>query len=239
MSAAQRLSGKVILVTGAGGAVGKAVCAAIVREGGKAINTDVNGDGMDHALDVTSEDNWVKVVGAIERLDGLVNAAGIVALGSVEDLDYATWRRVLAINLDGTFLGCKHAFALLKRQGGSIVNLSSVSGQVGGHNLAAYNASKGAVRLLSKSVALHGARTKPPVRCNSVHPAFLSGPMTDAIIEGALQPGAARARMAREIPLGRFGTPEEVADLCVYLLSDESGFVTGAEFTIDGGLTAR
>lgn len=239
MSAAQRLAGKAVLVTGAGGAVGKAVCAAIAREGGRAIATDVNATGMDHVLDVTSEDNWKSVIGKLNRLDGLVNAAGIVALGSVEELDFATWRRVLAINLDGTFLGCKHTFALLKRQGGSIVNLSSVSGQVGGHNLAAYNASKGAVRLLSKSVALHGARYKPPVRCNSLHPAFLSGPMTDAIIDGAPRPDAARARMTRDIPLQRFGTPAEVADLCVYLLSDESGFVTGAEFTIDGGLTAR
>ncbi|HZP74891.1 MAG TPA: SDR family oxidoreductase [Pseudolabrys sp.] len=239
MSAAQRLAGKSVLVTGAGGAVGKAVCSAIESNGGHAVRTDLGGDGMDHALDVTSEADWRRVIAALDKLDGLVNAAGIVALGSVEELDFATWRRVLAVNLDGTFLGCKHAFALLKRQGGAIVNLSSVSGQVGGHNLAAYNASKGAVRLLSKSVALHGARGKPPVRCNSVHPAFLEGPMTDEIIKRAAQPDAAYARMARAIPLNRFGKPAEVAELCVYLLSDESAFVTGAEFTIDGGLTAQ
>jgi NAD(P)-dependent dehydrogenase (short-subunit alcohol dehydrogenase family) len=239
MSATQRLAGKSVLVTGAGGAVGKAVSIAIERCGGRAIRTDLASAGMDHALDVTSEDDWIHVVASLDRLDGLVNAAGIVALGSVEELDFATWRRVLAVNLDGTFLGCKHAFALLKRQGGSIVNLSSVSGLIGGHNLAAYNASKGAVRLLSKSVALHGARLKPPVRCNSLHPAFLEGPMTDGIIKGVAQPDAARARMTREIPLQRFGKPEEVAELCVYLLSDESAFVTGAEFAIDGGLTAR
>jgi NAD(P)-dependent dehydrogenase (short-subunit alcohol dehydrogenase family) len=114
-----------------------------------------------------------------------------------------------------------------------------VSGLVGGHNLAAYNASKGGVRLLSKSVALHGARLDPQVRCNSIHPAFVEGPMVDAVIAGARDPASARARMSRDIPLGRFGTPVEVAALCVYLLSDESGFVTGAEFAIDGGLTAR
>jgi NAD(P)-dependent dehydrogenase (short-subunit alcohol dehydrogenase family) len=174
-----------------------------------------------------------------DRLDGLVNAAGLAVLGSIEDTDFATWRTILAVNLDGTFLGCKHAFTLLKRKGGSIVNLSSVAGLVGGHNFAAYNASKGGVRLLSKSVALYGARLDPKVRCNSVHPAFLEGPMVDAILGQTEFPDGARARITREIPLGRFGTPPEVADMCVYLLSDESRFVTGAEFVIDGGLTAR
>ncbi|MBN8921243.1 MAG: SDR family oxidoreductase, partial [Rhizobiales bacterium] len=103
----------------------------------------------------------------------------------------------------------------------------------------AYNASKGGVRLLSKSVALHGARTDPPVRCNSVHPAFIEGPMVDAIVSTARNADDARQRMARDIPLRRFGMPEEDAAMCVYLLSDEARFVTGAEFVIDGGLTAR
>ena len=173
------------------------------------------------------------------RLDGLVNAAGIVVVGSVEDTDFATWRRVMAINLDGTFLGCKYAMPLLRRTGGSIVNLSSVSGLVGGHNLAAYNASKGGVRLLTKSVALHGARQKPPVRCNSVHPAFIEGPMADGMIAQFRDPARARDKLAASVPLGRFGTPAEVAALCVYLLADESAFVTDAEFVIDGGLTAQ
>ena len=146
---------------------------------------------------------------------------------------------MLAVNLDGTFLGCKYAMRLMRRNGGSIVNMSSVSGLVGGHNLAAYNASKGGVRLLSKSVALHGARLKPPVRCNSVHPAFIEGPLVDGLIAQVRDPASARDRMAAMVPLGRFGTPAEVADLCVYLLSDESAFVTGAELTLDGGLTAQ
>ncbi|MBM3529262.1 MAG: SDR family oxidoreductase [Alphaproteobacteria bacterium] len=239
-----RLKDKIVLITGAAGAIGRAASDAVRAQGGIAIATDLAGQpGIAHALDVTSEDDWLRVVADAGRahghIDGLINAAGIAALGTVEDTDYATWRRVMAVNLDGTFLGCKHAMPLLKQRGGSIVNLSSVAGLVGGHNFAAYNASKGGVRLLSKSVALHGARLDPQVRCNSVHPAFLEGPMVDEIVKQTNFPDAARARITRDIPLGRFGTAEEVAELCVYLLSDESRFVTGAEFAIDGGLTAR
>jgi NAD(P)-dependent dehydrogenase (short-subunit alcohol dehydrogenase family) len=239
-----RLQDKIVLVTGAAGAVGGAVALAVKREGGISVATDLAGrPGIDHVLDVTAERDWHQALAEVERshgrLDGLVNAAGIALLASIEDTDYASWRRVLAVNLDGTFLGCKHALALLKRGGGAIVNLSSISGIVGGHNLAAYNAAKGGVRLLSKSVALHGARLKPPVRCNSVHPAFLEGPMVEDILAQTGRPELARGQLARDIPLGRLGEPSEVADLCVYLLSDESRFVTGAEFTIDGGLTAR
>ena len=167
-----------------------------------------------------------------------MNAAGIVAIGTVEQLDLATWKRVLAVNLDGTFLGCKYALPLLRRQGGAIVNLSSVSGLVGGHNLAAYNASKGGVSLLTKSVALHGARLQPPVRCNAVCPAFVEGPMVDGLVEGARDPKAARDKLNSSIPQGRLGRPDEVAALCVYLLSDEAAFITGADLPIDGGLTA-
>ena len=158
-----RLRDKVILITGGAGAIGSAMAEAVVRNGGIAVATDLDGRaGIDHPLDVTSEADWQRVIGAIERsagrLDGLVNSAGIAPLGTVEETDYAIGARSMAINLDGTFLGCKYALPLIKRAGGSIVNISSVSGIVGGHNLAAYNASKGGVRLLTKSVALHGAR---------------------------------------------------------------------------------
>jgi 3(or 17)beta-hydroxysteroid dehydrogenase len=239
-----RLKDKVVLITGAAGAVGSAVGEAVVRAGGIAIATDLAGrGGIDHVLDVTSEDDWRRVIAEVERavgyVHGLVNAAGLATLGTIEETDFATWRRILSVNLDGTFLACKHAMMLLKRQGGAIVNLSSVSGLVGGHNLAAYNASKGGVRLLTKSVALYGARLDPQVRCNSVHPAFLEGPLIDGIAAETGHPEGARARMTREIPLGRLGTPTEVADVIVYLLSDEALFVTGAEFAIDGGLTAK
>ena len=239
-----RLKDKVVLITGAAGGIGSAVAEAVVVAGGIAVASDLAGrPGIDHALDVTSEADWLRVIDALEsgngHLHGLVNAAGIVALGNVEDTDFAMWRRINAVNLDGTFLGCKHGMRLLKRGGGSIVNLSSVSGLVGGHNLAAYNASKGGVRLLTKSVALYGARLDPQVRCNSVHPAFLEGPMVDGIAEQIGYPEGVRARMARDVPLGRLGAPKEVADMIVYLLGDESAFVTGAEFVIDGGLTAK
>jgi NAD(P)-dependent dehydrogenase (short-subunit alcohol dehydrogenase family) len=239
-----RLRDKVILITGAAGGIGSAVAEAVVRNGGIAIVSDLAGRaGIDHPLDVTSEADWQRVIDAsgqsAGRLDGLVNAAGIAVVGTVDDTDFATWRRVMAINLDGVFLGCKYAMPLLKKAGGSIVNLSSVSGLVGGYNLAAYNASKGGVRLLSKSVALHGARLTPPVRCNSVHPTFIDGPMTDELLRSVADPEKTRARMERSVPLNRFGKPSEVADMCVYLLSDESAFVTGAEFAIDGGLTAQ
>jgi NAD(P)-dependent dehydrogenase (short-subunit alcohol dehydrogenase family) len=152
----------------------------------------------------------------------------------------------MAINLDGAFLGCKYAMPLLRKSGGpagsagaSIVNLSSVSGLVGGHNLAAYNASKGGLTLLTKSVALYGARLKPPVRCNALCPAFVEGPMVDSLISAAKDAAAARAKLPRDIPLGRLGKPTEIAALCVYLLSDEAAFITGADMPIDGGLTAR
>jgi 3(or 17)beta-hydroxysteroid dehydrogenase len=240
----ERLKDKVVLITGAAGSVGKAVAEAASAQDAIVVTTDLAGrGGSAHVLDVTSENDWLRVVAEIgrayDRLDGLVNAAGLAALGNIEETDFAAWRQILAVNLDGTFLGCKHGLALLKRRGGAIVNVSSVAGLVGGHNFAAYNASKGGVRLLSKSVALHGARLEPKVRCNSIHPAFLEGPMVESMLEQTRYPDAARARVLRDIPLGRLGTPAEVADLCVYLLSDESRFVTGAEFVIDGGLTAR
>jgi 3(or 17)beta-hydroxysteroid dehydrogenase len=240
-----RLKDKIVLITGAAGSIGQAVAEAVEAEGGQAVTSDLAGrHGADHALDVTSEADWLRVIGEIgsahnRRLDGLVNAAGLAALGNIEETDFATWRQILAVNLDGTFLGCKHGLALLKRRGGAIVNLSSVAGLIGGHNFAAYNASKGGVRLLSKSVALHGARLNPQVRCNSIHPAFLEGPMVDEMLRQTNFPDAARARITRDIPLGRLGTAADVAAMCVYLLSDESSFVTGAEFVIDGGLTAR
>ena len=174
-----QLKDHIVLVTGALGTLGTAICSAIEAAGGTAIRSDLAARGkVDLALDVTSEETWKSAMAEIERrhgrLDGLVNNAGISTPGDVEQTPFSEWRRVMAVNADGVFLGCKYAMPLLaKSKAPSIVNISSASGIVGGANLAAYNASKGAVRLLSKSVALYGARKRPPVRCNSVHPAFI------------------------------------------------------------------
>ena len=232
-----------MLLTGAAGAIGAAIWDAARDAGATVIATDIAGGHGIVPLDVTDEAQWERVIADAEarqgRLDGLVNAAGIAAVGSVEKTDFATWRRVMAVNLDGTFLGCKYAFPLLRKQGGAIVNLSSVLGLIGGPNLAAYGASKGGVSLLTKSVALNGARYKPPVRCNAVCPAFIEGAMVDGIASGTRDPSAVKGRLAMDIPLGRLGRPEEVAKVCVFLLSDASAFITGADVPVDGGLTAR
>jgi len=238
------LTGHVVLVTGAAGTLGRAIGDAIRAAGGTVFATDLQaGDGIDLAHDVTSEAAWATVIAACDgrhgRLDGLVNNAGIVHLGSIEDTTLADWRRVMAVNADGVFLGCKTAWPLLKRsQAPAIVNMSSVSGLIGGANLAAYNASKGAVRLLTKSVALHGARLDPPIRCNSVHPAFVEGAMVDTLAAATRDPDRTQQKMAAAIPLGRLAQPREVAASVLHLLSPAAGFITGAEIVIDGGLTA-
>ena len=239
-----RLAGHVVLVTGAAGTLGHAITAEIEAAGGEAIGTDLRaGEGVAFRHDVTREEDWARVLEAVEvrhgRLDGLVNNAGIVTLGTIEETSLAEWRRVMAVNADGVFLGCRFAWPLLARSAApSIVNLSSVSGIVGGANLAAYNASKGAVRLLTKSVALHGARLSPPIRCNSVHPAFVEGAMVEEIAARTRHPARAREKMAAAIPLGRLARPGEVAATVVHLLSPASAFTTGAEIVVDGGLTA-
>jgi 3(or 17)beta-hydroxysteroid dehydrogenase len=237
------LAGKIVLLTGAAGAIGAAIWDAVRDAGGTVIATDVAGGNEIVPLDVTDEAQWQRVIAEVEakhgRLEGLVNAAGIAVVGSIEKTDFATWRRVMAVNLDGTFLGCKYAFPLLRREGGAIVNLSSVLGLIGGPNLAAYGASKGGVSLLTKSVALNGARYKPPVRCNALCPAFIEGAMLEGIASGTRDPQAVKAKLALDIPLGRLGRPAEVAKACVFLLSDASAFITGADVPVDGGLTAR
>ncbi|MDX2205846.1 MAG: SDR family oxidoreductase [Hyphomicrobiaceae bacterium] len=239
-----QLKDHVVLVTGALGTLGTAMCAAIEAAGGTAIRSDLAGRGaVDIALDVTREEDWIAAMGQIKarhgRLDGLVNNAGVGTPGDVEQTSFAEWKTVMAVNADGVFLGCKHAMALLAgSKAPSIVNISSASGIVGGANLAAYNASKGAVRMLTKSVALHGARKRPPVRCNSVHPAFIEGDMVDAIVRTRPDQDKARAKLHAQIPIGRLGQPQEVASTVVWLLSPASSFTTGSEVLVDGGLIA-
>jgi 3(or 17)beta-hydroxysteroid dehydrogenase len=239
-----QLKDHIVLVTGALGTLGSAMCRAIEASGGRALASDLAPRGrVDIALDVTKEEDWssamTRIASEYGRLDGLVNNAGVVNASDVEQTGYAQWQHVMAVNADGVFLGCKYAMALLaKSKAPSIVNISSASGIVGGANLAAYNASKGAVRMLTKSVALAGARKRPPVRCNSVHPAFIAGDMVAAMIKDRPNPDRAMAKLHAQIPMGRLGRPEEVANAVVWLLSQASSFTTGSELLVDGGLIA-
>lgn len=238
------LTGHIVLVTGALGTLGSAMCVAIAAAGGTVIRSDLAArGGVDITLDVTKEEDWQATMAEIDRrhgcLDGLVNNAGVGTPGDVEQTSFAEWRRVMAVNADGVFLGCKYAMPLLaKSMAPSIVNISSASGIVGGANLAAYNASKGAVRMLTKSVALHGARKRPPVRCNSVHPAFIEGDMVDGLVRHRPDPAKAMVKLQAQIPIGRLGRPQEVANSVVWLLSAASSFTTGSEVLVDGGLIA-
>lgn len=251
-----RVQDKIALVTGAASGLGLAIARLLAAEGAKVVLADRNDtDGQAAAaalgaphrfvhLDVTNEAGWASVIAetlaAFGRLDILVNGAGIGLVSDVESTTLAQWRFVHAVNSDGVFLGCKAAIGTMKTTGGgSIINLSSVAGLVADPDLPAYCASKGAVRLFSKSVALHAARHNYNIRCNSVHPSFIATPMVDAMIAGAPDPAKMKRRLELSAPLGRLGQPEEVANLVLYLASDESKFVTGAELVIDGGLTAR
>ncbi len=250
-----RFKGTSALVTGAASGIGLLTVHHLLREGARVAMSDIDQAGLAAAADplgeavcaihhdVTCEASWMSVIAEAGSANGpiavLVNSAGTGRSTNVEETTLEDWRRVMAVNADGTFLGCKHAVIAMKETGGgSIVNLSSVSGLVGGHNLAAYNASKGAVRLLTKSVALHCARKRYNIRCNSVHPAFIETPMVEALIGRSRDPISTRGKLEAQIPLGRLGQAHEVANMILYLASGESAFVTGAEFVIDGGLTA-
>ncbi|MFL5221428.1 MAG: glucose 1-dehydrogenase [Microvirga sp.] len=250
----RRLEGKVALISGGASGIGLATARRFAEEGASVVLADIDRAAGERAcrevegasfepLDVTSDENWRQAADAAAHrgaLDILVNSAGIVAFGSIEDVSLEDWRRTMSVNLDGTFLGCRHGVRVMKEsgRGGSIVNLSSVSGIIGGHNIAAYNAAKGAVRLLTKSVALHCARKGYGIRCNSVHPGFVETPMLEAVVNQGRNPQDTRAKLQAGVPLGRNARPEEVAAMIAYLASDEAAFVTGAEFVIDGGVTA-
>jgi len=253
-----RVANKTALITGAARGLGAATARMLAREGAKVVMTDldepalceqadaINADQPGRAVaaiqDVTDESRWKEVVElAVESFGGLnilVNNAGIGALGSVVDETLKSWRHVHAVDLDSVFLGCKYAIPAMEASGGgSIVNISSVSGIIAGHNLAAYNSAKAAVRHLSKSIALHCARSGNGIRCNSVHPSFVDTPILDGLA-GQAGRQAAIDKLVRQIPLGRIGQPDDVAYAVVYLASDESSFVTGSELVVDGGITA-
>jgi len=250
----RRLAGKCCFITGAASGLGKAMALAFAAEGaqiavadrdveaGRAVAATI-GNGFFVTLDVTDETQWTVALGAtmraMGRLDVLVNNAGVVASAAIEETTLEQWRFVNSVNVEGTFLGCKHAIPHLRASGGgSIINLSSVAGITAAPMMAAYSASKGAVRALTKSVAIELARKGDQIRCNSIHPVFFQTPMLDNIVATTRNPDRFRAGLQGTVPLGRFGQPEEVAAMALYLASDDAKFVTGAEFCIDGGFTA-
>ncbi len=248
-----RLAGKTALITGAASGIGRATAALFHAEGAKVAASDRNEAGLaglegvaDLALpqDVTDEARWREVVDAVTaafgRLDILVNSAGIALKGNIETATLADFRRTEAVNVEGVFLGCREAIRVMKGNGGgSIVNLSSVAGIIGDAQSAAYCASKGAVRLLTKSAALYCGRAGYNIRLNSVHPSFADTPMVQELIASSKNPERVREGLMRAAPLGRMGRPEEVANAILYLASDESSFTTGIELMVDGGLTAQ
>jgi len=250
---AGRLAGKVALITGAASGIGRATAALFHAEGAKVAATDRNEAGLEETkafsdlvlpLDVTDEARWRQVVdsvvAAFGKLDILVNSAGIGTKGNIETETLADWRKVHAVNVEGTFLGCREAVRVMKETGGgSIVNLSSVAGIIGDAQTIAYCASKGAVRLLTKSAALHCGRSGYKIRVNSVHPSFADTAMVRELIASSKDPERVREGLARAAPLGRLGRAEEIAAAILYLASDESSFTTGAEIVVDGGLTAQ
>ncbi|HEX7304522.1 glucose 1-dehydrogenase [Lentzea sp.] len=248
-----RLAGKVALITGATGGIGRATAELFAREDARLVLTDVSQTAVDDLaarlraegadvlavrLDVSSPESWSEAVELTRhrfgRLDVLVNIAGVVDWPGVEETTKDGWDRVIAVNQTGTWLGMKTAMPLLRDSGNaSVVNTSSVLGLVGSGAAAAYQASKGAVRLLTKTAAVEYATRG--VRVNSVHPGVIATPMIQELLDeqGDQQPDIVRT------PMRRAGTPAEVAAMMLFLAGDESSFVTGAEFVVDGGLTAH
>ncbi|OXM46098.1 SDR family NAD(P)-dependent oxidoreductase [Amycolatopsis alba] len=246
------LEGKVALITGATGGIGRATADLFAREGARLIVTDIDRHALDELvsrievtgaeilgarLDVSSAENWDEVIQLTRqrfgRLDVLVNLAGIVDWPGIEDTTQDAWERVIAVNQTGTWLGMKAAMPLLRASGNaSVVNTSSVLGLVGSGAAAAYQASKGAVRLLTKTAAVEYATRG--VRVNSVHPGVIATPMIQDLLDeqGDRQPDIVRT------PMRRAGVPAEVASAMLFLAGDGSSFVTGTELVVDGGLTA-
>jgi NAD(P)-dependent dehydrogenase (short-subunit alcohol dehydrogenase family) len=248
-----RVAGKVVLVTGAGSGIGRATAKLLSAEGATVVVTDINQPGGLETVqqiggtarfeehDTAREQDWQRIIDGLMaregRLDGLVNNAGIAGPfpSTFETETVEQWRRMLSINVEGVFLGCKYAVPAMRRSGGgSIVNTSSLAAFLGTPALSAYGASKGAVRQFTKTVAMDCARKGYRIRCNSVHPGIIMTPMG----EGILPNDKARERALKTVPIGHFGAPEDIAYGILYLISDESRFVTGSELVIDGGMNA-
>ncbi|RAL25161.1 3-beta hydroxysteroid dehydrogenase [Lujinxingia litoralis] len=256
-----RVSGKRALVTGGGSGLGAAQCEMLASEGAQVVVADINMDGASAvaekikgaggqalalSLNVTSEEEWAEAVDAtVDRFGGLevvVNNAGIAIPANVETTTMDIWRKTLAVNLDGVFLGTRAAIGYMKdHEGGSIINISSIEGIIGEPGAAAYNASKGGVRIFTKSAALHCAAEGYAIRVNSVHPGYILTAMVSGAVAQMPQDEAKafQDRILGAIPLGRMGEPDEIAYGVLFLASDESRYMTGSELVIDGGYTAQ
>lgn len=258
-----RMTGKVAIVTGAAGGIGLATAELLAEEGAHVVLTDIKPAGEAEAArmaargldavfmkhDVTCMDDWERVftgtLGRFGKLNVLVNNAGIARIENVENMTLEAWRQTLAVNLDAVFMGTQKAIVAMKGipdASGSIINLSSIEGIVGEPLLPSYNAGKGGVRLFTKSMALHCAKNGYNIRVNSVHPGFIATDMVRGIL-ATLPPEMAQALhdelFNHRIPIRRPGTPKEIAYGILFLASDESSLMTGAELVLDGGYTAQ
>lgn len=239
------LAGKVAFVTGGASGLGEAIARAYVTEGASVIIADIDRTGGDALadvlgasfvhLDVTQEASWAEAVAAFDRIDVLVNNAGITTLGSIEEITLDQFRHELDIDVLGVFMGTQAVLPKMKGHGGSIINMSSLSGVKASSNLVAYNAAKAAVTLMTKSCALHFAEKGYGIRCNSIHPGAIHTPIIDKVLAQSDDPDALYRSFVDVHPVKRLGKPEEIAAMAVFLASDESAFATGAEFRVDGG----
>ena len=253
-----RVQGKVALVTGAAKGIGEACALLLAKEGAKVVVSDLDraagevvaakivaagGEALFMQQDVTDEASWPTAIAATEARFGalhvLVNNAGIAIPGNAVDCTLADWRKTLAVNLDAVFLGTKYAIPAMTGKNGSIINISSIEGIVADPNLASYNASKGGVRIFTKSAALHCGKAGLKVRVNSVHPGYIWTPMVEDYIRSIGDVDKGRAALDALHPIGHVGDAMDVAWGVLYLASDESKFVTGSELVIDGGYTAQ
>jgi NAD(P)-dependent dehydrogenase (short-subunit alcohol dehydrogenase family) len=253
-----RVLGKVALVTGGAKGIGRSTALLLASEGAKIVVSDLDethgaevvaeirkagGEAVFMQHDVTDEAAWERVIAAIKQTYGalniVVNNAGIGFGGTAEDTPIENWQRMMSINLDSVFLGTKHAIIGMKGGIGSIVNISSIEGIIADPSLAAYNASKGGVRIFSKSAALHCAKSGYKIRVNSVHPGYIWTPMVENHLKQFPNGAEIKAGIEALHPVGRMGDPDDIAYGILYLASDESKFVTGSELVIDGGYTAQ
>ncbi len=256
-----RITDKVCLVTGAANGLGEASARLLAKEGGKIFLTDIDEDrgnlvcqeiintgSQAHFIrhNVTCEDDWKNVFSNIDeeygKLDVLVNNAGGGTYNDIETLTLEDWKNIIALNMDGTFIGTQMAINSMKKSGGgSIINMSSVAGLVGSPNLVAYSTAKAGIKLFTKSVAVHCGAQKYNIRVNSVHPGLIktASGMEMATKATGMNSEDAEAAFASMHPIGRIGQPDDIANMVLFLASDESSFATGCEFVVDGGYTAQ